>query len=50
MGECLVGMGNFFSYGKSVHKVRDFSKLKGEEKESEQRSGSNVDSPRKNRF
>ncbi|XP_069154386.1 uncharacterized protein [Solanum lycopersicum] len=45
-------MDNFFGCGKSGHKVRDFPNLKGQYKGSgqAQASGSNVDTPKKNRF
>ena len=51
-GECLVGTDNFFGCGKSVHKVRYFPNIKGQDKGSRQAqaSSSNVDDPKKNYF
>ena len=50
-GECLKGTDNFFSCGKSSHKMRDFPNLKSQDKRSGQAhpSGSG-DAPKKNRF
>ena len=50
-GECLKGTDNFFSYGKSGHKMRDCPNLKSHDKGSGQdhASGSSV-APNKNRF
>ena len=50
MGECLVGTDNCFGCGKSGHKVRHSTNVKGQDKGSGQESGSNVDAPRKSRF
>ncbi|XP_069143301.1 uncharacterized protein [Solanum lycopersicum] len=52
LGECLVGIGNCFSCGKSGHKVRYCPNLKGQDKGrgKSQTSGSNVDASKKNHF
>ena len=51
-GDCLVGIDNCFGCGESVHKVKDFSNLKGKDKVSgqAQASGSNVDDPTNTHF
>ena len=51
-GDYLIGMDNYFSCGKSYHKLKDFPNLKGQDKGSgqAQASGSTVDPPKKNRF
>ncbi|XP_069144358.1 uncharacterized protein [Solanum lycopersicum] len=51
-GDYFVGTDNFFRFGKSGHKVRDFLNVKGQGKGSgqAQTSGSNVDPPNKNHF
>ena len=50
-GDCLKGTDNFFSCGKSGHKMRDFPILKSQDKDcgQAQASGSS-DAPKKNRF
>ena len=52
MGEFLVGTDNWFSCGKSFHKVRDCSVLKAKGRESNQFQVSSPSSnaPKKNRF
>ena len=49
-GECLVGMGNYFSCGKEGHKVRYFPNVKGKDNGSGQASSSNVEAPKKFHF
>ena len=48
--DCHVGTDNCVWCGKSVHKVKYFSNLKGKDKGSgkAEASGSNVDAPKKN--
>ena len=50
-GDCLEGMDNCFSCGKSGHKMRDYSNMKSQDKGSgqAQASGSNEE-PKKNCF
>ncbi|XP_069147184.1 uncharacterized protein [Solanum lycopersicum] len=49
-GNCFIGTNNCFGCGKNGHKVRDFPNVKGQDKDSGQVSGSNMDPPKKNHF
>ena len=48
-GDYLKGTDNFFGYGKSGNKVRDFPNMMGQDKGSGKESSSN-EAPKKNHF
>ena len=50
--DCFIGMDNCFGCSKSVHKVRDFPNMKGQDKGSGQAQSScfNMDPPKNNHF